>query len=116
MGKKPGRKSNKRKSIKKRSARHRAMAKHSATLLRATRTLQRRTTALVGTSARQLVYSLLGEPLTLPDTTPLSKLGYDWEALAGLAAEIRAHGVNVDTGAVQLCKTIADLIKVVAAA
>jgi hypothetical protein len=29
---------------------------------------------------------------------------------------IRARGVNVDTGLVQRCKTIADLIEVVAAA
>jgi hypothetical protein len=40
----------------------------------------------------------------------------DFEALAGTAAAIKARGVNVDTGLVQRCKTIADLVKVVAAA
>ena len=61
-----------------------AMAMHTATLLRI--------------NARQFVYSILQEPLTLPDSTPLIKLGLDPGALTGTAAEIRARGVNVDTG------------------
>jgi hypothetical protein len=71
---------------------------------------------VTGVSAKQLVYSVLGEPTTLPDTTKLSALNYNFEALAGLAAAIRARGVNVDTGAIQACTTVADVVKVVSAA
>jgi putative chitinase len=65
--------------------------------------------------ATLLVYSVLQEPLTLPDTTPLSTLLLDGEALIGTANRIKARGVNVDTGLVQRCTTIADLVHVVAA-
>jgi hypothetical protein len=40
----------------------------------------------------------------------------DFLALAGTAARIRARGVKVDTGLVQACTTVGDLVKVVAAA
>ena len=71
------------------------------------------------TTASQLVYSCLadyGLKSPVPSTTKLSDLGFDTPALAGLAADIRGHGVSVDTGAIQACTTIADVIKVVAAA
>jgi hypothetical protein len=93
-----------------------ALARHTKALNRNTAALAAHTAIMAGVSAKQLVYSVLGEPPTLPDTTPLSKLGLDPEALAGTAAAIKAHGVNVDTGLVQACKTVADLVKVVAAA
>lgn len=66
--------------------------------------------------ATQLVYSVLQEPLTLSDQTSLGDLGLNYEALAGTAAAIKARGVNVDTGLVQACTTIAQLVEVVAAA
>jgi hypothetical protein len=93
-----------------------ALARHTKALNRNSAALAAHTAILSGVSAKQLVYSVLGEPLTLPDTTPLSKLGLDFDALAGTAAAIKARGVNVDSGLVQACKTIADLVKVVAAA
>lgn len=93
-----------------------ALARHTKELNRNSAALAAHSTILNDVSARRLVYSVLNEPLTLPDTTPLSKLGLDFEALAGTAAAIRARGVNVDTGLVQACKTIADIVKVVAAA
>lgn len=93
-----------------------ALARHTKELNRNSAALATHTAVLSDVSARRLVYSVLNEPLTLPDTTPLSKLGLDFEALAGTAAAIKARGVNVDTGLVQACKTIADLVKVVAAA
>jgi hypothetical protein len=95
-----------------------ALARHTEALNRNSAALAMHTAVLSGVSgvsASQLVYSVLGEPQTLPNTTPLSKLGLDSAALAGTAAAIRARGVNVDTGLVQACKTIADLVKVVAA-
>jgi hypothetical protein len=102
---------------------HSAVLRHTKAVVRHTREVERNSAALAAhtavltdVSARQLVYSVLNEPLTLPDTTPLSKLLLDGEALAGTAAAIRARGVKVDTGAVQACKTIADLVKVVKAA
>jgi hypothetical protein len=93
-----------------------ALARHTKALNRSSDALAAHTVIMSGVSAKQLVYSVLGEPLTLPDTTPLSKLLLDFGALAGTAAAIRARGVNVDTGLVQACKTIADLVKVVVAA
>jgi hypothetical protein len=118
MGKKPSKRVTTAKS-----AHAKALQKNISALARHTRELNRNSTALAGhtavlkdVTARRLVYSVLNEPLTLPDKTPLSKLGLDFEALAGTAAAIRARGVNVDTGAVQACKTIANLVKVVAAA
>jgi hypothetical protein len=101
----------------------RALEQHTATLLHHSKAIQRqslalaaRTLALSSTSAKVLVYSILSEPLTLPDSTPLSKLGLDAAALAGTAAAIRARGVDVQVGAVQACTTIAQLVEVVAAA
>jgi hypothetical protein len=82
-------------------------------------------TALVTTppaTASQLVYSCLadyGLKSPVPTSTNLSDLGFDTAALAGLAADINGrkwHGVYVDTGAIQYCTTIADVIKVVTAA
>jgi hypothetical protein len=93
-----------------------ALARHTKALNRNAAALDMHTAVLSSSSAKQLVYSVLGEPLSLPDTTPLSKLGLDFEALAGTAAAIKAGGVIVDTGLVQACTTIADLVKVVAAA
>jgi hypothetical protein len=93
-----------------------ALARHTKALNRNAAALDTHTAVMSSSSAKQLVYSVLGEPLTLPDTTPLSKLALDFGALAGTAAAIRARGVKVDTGLVQACKTIADLVKVVAAA
>ena len=93
-----------------------ALLRNTKELTRNSRALAAHSTVLAGITARRLVYSVLNEPLTLPDTTPLAKLALDYEALAGTAAAIRARGVNVDTGLVQACKTIADLIRVVAAA
>jgi hypothetical protein len=92
-----------------------ALTRHTKELNRHSVALATHAAVMTGVSAKQLVYSVLGEPPTLPDTTPLSKLGFDFEALAGLAAAIRARGVNVDTGLVQACKTVADLVKVVSA-
>jgi hypothetical protein len=93
-----------------------ALARHTKALNRNSAALAAHTAVMAGLSARQIVYSVLDEPPTLPDTTPLSKLGLEFEALAGTAAAIKARGVNVDTGLVQACKTVADLVKVVAAA
>jgi hypothetical protein len=93
-----------------------ALARHTKQLNLNAAALAAHTAIMAGVSAKQLVYSVLGEPLTLPDTTPLSKLGLDYDALAGTAAAIRARGVDVDTGLVQSCTTIADLIKAVTAA
>ena len=105
------------------SARAKALDENTAALARHTKELDRNSAVLAAhtvvvarISAKQLVYDVLEEPLTLPDTTPLSKLGLDFKALAGTAALIRARGVNVDTGLVQACKKIADLVKVVSAA
>lgn len=95
---------------------HKAIVRHTHELTRNSAALAAHTRTLVHVNARQLVYSVLQEPVTLPDSTQLSALGLDFPALAGTAAEIRARGVNVDTGAVQACKTIKDLINVVAAA
>ncbi len=69
-------------------------------------------------SARQLVYSVLRETLgdlPLNDDMKLSKLGFDKPSLAGVAAKIRARGVPVDTGAIQRCTTVGQIVKVVAA-
>jgi hypothetical protein len=66
--------------------------------------------------AKQLVYRILQQKLTVPDTTPLSKLLLNRIALAGTAELIQEQGVKVDTGLVQDCTTIADLVEVVAAA
>jgi hypothetical protein len=93
-----------------------ALARHTRQLNLNTAALAAHTAVITGISAKQLVYSVLSEPTTLPDTTPLSKLGLDFGALAGTAAAIRAQGVDVDTGLVQACTTIAGLIKVVTAA
>jgi hypothetical protein len=93
-----------------------ALARHTKALNRNTAALATHTAMLSSVGPKQLVYSVLGEPLTLPDTTPLSKLDLDFGALAGTAVAIRARGVKVDTGLVQACTTIADLVKVVAAA
>jgi len=122
--KRPAKRSGKAKaSAKPNIARAKALADNTAALARHTKELHRNSAALAthaavigGVSAKELVYSVLEEPLTLPETTPLSKLLLNFKALAGTAALIRARGVNVDTGLVQACKTIADLIKVVAAA
>jgi hypothetical protein len=83
-----------------------ALARHTKALNRNSAALAAHTAVLGGVSAKQLVYSVLGEPLTLPDTTPLSKLGLEFDALAGTAAAIKARGVNVDTGLVQACMTL----------
>lgn len=111
------------KSSKPKNARAKALDENSAALARHTRALDRNSVALAahraamsGVSAKQLVYDVLDEPLTLPDTTPLSKLGLDFKALAGTAALIKARGVNVQTGLVQACKKIVDLVNVVSAA
>jgi hypothetical protein len=116
-------KKSRKKSTTSQTAHTRAVGENAAALLRHTDELNRHSAALAAhtailsdVSARQLVYSVLNEPLTLPDTTPLSKLGLDFQALAGTAAAIRARGVKVDTGLVQACKTIANLVRVVAAA
>ncbi len=93
-----------------------ALVRHTKELTRNSAALAAHTAIVTGVSAKQLVYSVLQEPLTVPDTTPLSKLLLDGPALAGTAEIIKARGVNVDTGLVQACKTIADLVKVVAAA
>jgi hypothetical protein len=93
-----------------------ALSRHTKALNRSSAALVAHTAVMSGVSAKQLVYSVLGEPLSLSDTTPLSKLGLDFEALSGTAAAIKARGVNVDTGLVQACKTIADLVKVVTSA
>jgi hypothetical protein len=116
-------KKSRKKSTTSKTAHTRAIGQNASALLRHTNELNRHSAALAAhtailsdVSARQLVYSILNEPLTLPDTTPLSKLGLDFQALAGTAAAIRARGVKVDTGLVQACKTIANLVRVVAAA
>jgi hypothetical protein len=93
-----------------------ALGQHTKELTRNSAALAAHTATVHHINARLLVYSVLNEPLTLSDTTQLSKLGLDFQALAGTAAAIRARGVNVDTGLVQACKTIADIVKVVAAA
>jgi hypothetical protein len=93
-----------------------AVARHTKELHRNSAALAAHTAILSGVNARQLVYSVLNEPQTLPDTTLLSRLGLDFQALAGTAAAIRARGVNVATGLVQACRTIANLVTVVAAA
>ena len=78
--------------------------------------------ATLPSTPRQFVYSVLADyGLTSPvrDTTKLAALGFDNLALAGLAQEINGRhwrGVSVDTGAIQACVTIGDVIKVVAAA
>jgi hypothetical protein len=78
--------------------------------------------ATIPATARQFVYSVLadfGLKTPVPDTTKLADLGFDVPALAGLADEINGRhwkGVHVDTGAIQACVTIANVITVVAAA
>jgi hypothetical protein len=93
-----------------------ALVRHTKELDRCSMALAAHTAVVSGISAKQLVYDILEEPLTLSDKTPLSKLGFDYQALAGLAGVIGKRGVKVDTGLVQACKKIADLVKVVAAA
>lgn len=109
-----------------------ALLQHSESLKAAassmdalTAALNAHATALATTppaTASQLVYSCLadyGLQSPVPTTTNLSDLGFDDAALAGLAADINGrnwHGVHVDTGAIQACTTIADVIKVVTAA
>jgi aryl carrier-like protein len=93
-----------------------AVARHTKELNRNSAALAAHTAILSHVSAKQLVYSVLQEPLTLPEKTKLSALGLDFLALAGTAARIRARGVKVDTGLVQACTTVGDLVKVVAAA
>jgi aryl carrier-like protein len=92
------------------------------TLQQHTDALKAHTAALTKSApinARQLVYSVLRDSFptaTLKDTTNLSDLGYDEAGLAALAARIRAQGVEVDTGAIQDCTTIGDVIAAVQAA
>ena len=93
-----------------------ALTRHTAELKRHSKALVMSTAITTAGNAKQIVYSVLNEPLTLSDQTPLSKLGLDFEALSYTAVLIRNHGVSVATGLVQACKKIADLVKVVAAA
>lgn len=93
-----------------------ALVEHTEVLNQHSAALATHAHVMLGVSAKQLVYSVLGEPESLPDTTPLSKLGFDTEALAGLAEAIQERGVNVDTGLVQSCKKVFDLVRVVSAA
>jgi hypothetical protein len=90
-----------------------ALERHTEELTRSSAALAMHTAVLGHISTKQLVYSVLNEPLTLADTTKLSKLGLNFAALAGTAKKIRERGVNVDTGLVQACTTIKDLVKVV---
>ncbi len=99
MAKKPVKKASaaKTKRVSPLKANTSALVRHTKELERNAVALATHTKILHQISARQLVYDILQEPLTLPDTTPLSKLLLDSEALAGTAAAIRARGVNVDT-------------------
>ena len=90
-----------------------SLAEHTELLNQYSATLATHAQIMRGVSAKQLVYSVLGEPESLPDTTPLSKLGFDFEALAGLAEAIQERGVKVDTGLIQSCKKVSDLVKAV---
>src|SRR5262245_57239810 len=80
-----------------------ALGRHTKELKLSSAALAAHTEVVTNVSARHLVYSVLNEPLTLPDTTLLSDLGLDPGALFGTAESIRARGVKVDTGAVQAC-------------
>jgi len=93
-----------------------ALDKHTEMLNQYSATLATHALVMRGVSAKQLVYSVLGEPESLPDTTPLSKLGFDFEALAGLAEAFQERGVKVDTGLIQSCKKVSDLVKAVSSA
>lgn len=93
-----------------------AIKRHTKQLTVSSAALATHATVMTGISAKQLVYSVLGEPATLPDTTKLSDLGYDPAALAGLASAIQARGIDVDTGLIQACNTVADVVKAVSAA
>lgn len=94
-----------------------ALKRHTKELHRNAAVLATHSAVLSRITAKQIVYSVVNEPLTLPDATPLSKCGLDFNSLAGTAAKIRnEYRVQVDDGPVQACKTIADLIKVVTAA
>src|SRR4051812_34388906 len=101
-------KKNRRPSAKKKSSRISALEENTLALKVHTKELARNAVALAAHTAilqddraKRLVYSVLQEPLTLPDTTLLSKLLLDEEALGGTAKEIQKRGVNVDTGLVQ---------------
>jgi hypothetical protein len=103
----------------------RALSGHAASMKSLTTALNQHSKALAlapPATASQLVYSCLadfGLKTPVPDSTKLSALGFDTAALAGLAGDINGrhwHGVHVDTGAVQACSTIADVIEVVSAA
>lgn len=97
------------------------LKKHSRELKKHADALATHTLAMMMTTpvdAHKLVYSILSEfsatPLT--DATKLSDLGFDVPALAGLAAKIRALGAPVDTGAIQACTTVGDVVTVVSRA
>ncbi len=92
-----------------------AIKRHTKQLNVSSAALATHAAVMTGVSAKQLVYSVLDEPQTLPDTTKLSDLDYDFGALAGLASAIQARGIDVDTGLIQACKTIADVVRVVSA-
>jgi hypothetical protein len=49
-----------------------AIVRHTKALNRNSAALTAHTAILSSVSAKQLVYSILGEPLSLPDTTPLN--------------------------------------------
>lgn len=90
-----------------------ALAHHTKQLTHSSAALAMHTAVLNHVSAKQLVYDILHEPLTLSDKTKLSQLAVNTSALA---ARIKTRGVKVDTGLVEACKTIADVVKVVEAA
>jgi hypothetical protein len=99
-----------------------ALKENTAALKAHTRALKAHTAALAAltpSTVMQFVYGVLGAPLTLPPSTTLAALGWDPGSLSGLAQEINDrnwHGKQVDVGAIQRCKTISDVIAVVAAA
>ena len=95
-----------------------ALKAHTLALKQHTAALVAHTAALPPTTATQFVYSMIPAPSSLPPTTPLAKFGWNAGNLGGLASRINAqhwHGVHVDTGLIQQCTTIADVISAVEA-
>jgi hypothetical protein len=63
--------------------------------------------------ARPIVLQALGFG-NVADDKKLSALGFDKPALAGLAADLRRLGVNINNAPVQICDTVLCVIKAVA--
>jgi hypothetical protein len=64
-------------------------------------------------NAQAVVYAAIHETIRqeFNDDTKLDSLGFDVLALAGLAVKIRRRGIPVDTGAVQSCESVGDVVK-----